>query len=313
MRSILKLTVFCVAVILIAAGFSKKPVVVKDPVPSTSPTPPPGPVVVDATAGRKLLTGIATGGQCAKELYGDPSKKNPAIKKNQGKAKSGYLKGIVLTYVKLICEKDQDPILKQVYNVVTGPVGDPAKDVLAHYGLKPATPTDRLNTVAALMIGSNARESSWRPCVGRDIAAKDSDVKACLYDGVKYFGGGETCEAGLPQTSFNSIKGGVLKELYDAYLEYPRGCFEREFYEGVSCDAANWKNHGKNPAAVAYQGLAKSCPAFSIESGFVMFRTNRAHYGPLNRKTAEVYPSCVSMFEQVRIAVEKDPTLCHVL
>ncbi|WKV32926.1 putative peptidoglycan binding protein [Bdellovibrio phage MAC3UK] len=314
MRPILKLTIFCLAIILIAAGFSKKPpapveVVTPAPSPVTSPTP----VIVDATKGRKLLTDIATTGHCAKELYGDPSKKNPAVKKNQGKAKPGYLKGLVLTYVKLICEKDQDPILKQVYNVATAPLGDASKDALAHYGLKPASPTDRLNTVAAMMIGSNARESSWRPCVGRDVAAKASDVKGCLYDGVKYFGGGETCEAGLPQTSFNSIKGGVLKELYDAYLEYPRGCFEREFYEGISCDAANWKNHGKNPAAVAYQGLAKSCPAFSIESGFVMFRTNRAHYGPLNRKTAEVYPSCVSMFEKVRVEIEKDPTLCHVL
>lgn len=282
-------------------SFSKKP-------PAPTPKPSPSPVVVDAAKGRQLLADLATKDVCASAEYGDPSKKNPKILKDQGRAPAGYMKGLVLTYVKLICEKDQDPILKKVYDIATGPVGDPAKDVLAHYGLKPESPTDRLNTTIALMIGSNARESSWRPCVGRDTLAKPSDVQGCLR------GGGETCEAGLAQTSYNSLKGApVLKELFEAYLEYPRGCFEKDYYEKTTCTAANWKNHGSDPKALAYQGLSKSCPAFTVESGLVMFRTNRSHYGPLNRKKAEVYPACVAMFERVRQAVAKDPTLCYVL
>lgn len=302
-------------------SFSKKPPQVETPVAST-PTPTPSPKPIDATAGRKVLTDIATKDVCANAEYGDPSKKNPKILKDQGRAASGYLKGLVLTYVKLICEKDQDPILKQVYDIGTSPVGDPAKDALAHYGLKPATPTDRLNTVFAMMIGSNARESSWRPCVGRDTLAKASDVQGCLYgtyNGVKYTGSGATCESGLAQTSYNSLAGKpVLKELFESYMQYPRGCFEQDYYSKanggkITCTAANWENHGSDPKAKAYQALSKSCPAFTVESGVVMFRTNRAHYGPLNKKKAEVYPACVGMFERVRQAVVKDPTLCYVL
>lgn len=280
-------------------SFSRKPpasIEVEKPEPAPKPSPKPV-EVVDAEAGRAKLFDIATKGSCAGKTY-----------KEQGKAPQGYLKGLVLTYAKLICEKDQDPIGKQVYDIATGTLGDPSKDALAHYGLKPEKPTDRLNSVFAMMIGSNARESSWRPCVGRDVAAKASDVKGCLY------GGGETCEAGLAQTSFNSIpKEGPLKELFEAYLQYPRGCFEPEYYGKTTCSAANWKNHGTNPKAVAFQALSKSCPSFTVESGLIMFRTKRTHYGPLNKKQAEVYPECVSMFEQVRQAIMTQPSLCFVL
>lgn len=272
-------------------SFSKKP-------PVESHTPLPTPVeVVDATAGRQLLADIATKDLCAGSVYGV-----------QGKAPQGYLKGLVLTYVKLICEKDQDPIGKQVYDVATSPLGDPGKDALAHYGLKPETPTDRLNMTFAMMIGSNARESSWRPCVGRDVAAKASDVKACVN------GGGETCEAGLAQTSYNSVpKTGALRDLFESYLEYPRGCFERDYYGKTTCSEANWKNWGTDPKARQFQALSKSCPGYTVEAGLIMFRTKRTHYGPLNTKKAEVYPACVAMFERVRQAVLKQPSLCYVL
>lgn len=264
------------------------------------------PVKIDAVAGNQLLDDLAIKGSCAGMTY-----------KQQGKAPPGYLKGIVRTYVKLICEKDQDPIGKQVYDIATGPLADPSVDAITHYGLKPKSPTDRLNTIFAMMIGSNARESSWRPCCGRDTLAKDSDVKGCLngiYNGIKYTGSGSTCEAGLAQTSYNSIpKNGPLRDLFDSYLEYPRGCFERIYYGKTTCSEANWKNHGSDPKALAFQQLSKTCPGFTIESGLIMFRTKRSHYGPLNKKTAEVHPQCVSMFEQVREAVSKQPTLCYVL
>ena len=288
-----------------AEAFSKKPPVVQ---PSPSPTPEPV-EVIDAYAGRQLIFDIATKDVCASAEYGDPSKKDPRIKHNQGKAPPGYLKGLALTYVKLICEHDEDLIAKQVYEIATAPVGSPDRDALAHYGLKPATPTDRLNVTFALMIGSNARESSWRPCVGRDINAKASDVKGCLPPG-----SGSTCEAGLAQTSYNSVpKSGALKDLYDSYLEYPRGCFEKEYYGKTTCTEANWKNHGTDPKALAFQALSKSCPGYTVESGLIMFRTTRTHYGPLNQKKAEVYPACSAMFERIRQAVIKQPSLCYVL
>lgn len=281
-------------------GFSKKPPVsIEVEKPEPSPSPAEKPEVVDAYAGRELLFNIATKDACASYSYGG----------NQGKAPQGYLKGLVLTYVKTICAPDSD-----VFKIGIQPVGDASKDALAHYGLKPQSPTDRLNTTFALMIGSNARESSWRPCVGRDVAAKASDVKGCLYDGKKYFGSGATCEAGLAQTSYNSVPAsGPLRDLFDSYADYPNGCFKTEYYGKTTCSAANWKNHGSDSKALQFQTMSKECPGYTVESGVIMFRTKRTHYGPLNKRTAEVVPACVAMFERVRKEVVKNPSLCSVL
>ncbi len=271
-------------------AFSKKPPVI-DPVVIDEPKKKDEPI--DAYDGRELIFEIATKDLCASSVYGG----------GQGKAPASYLKGLALTYVKTICSPESDP-----YKIGSQALGDASKDALAHYGLNPQTPTDRLNTVFAMMIGSNARESSWRPCVGRDVAAKASDVKACLY------GGGETCEAGLAQTSYNSIpKEGPLRDLFNEYQDYPKGCFRTEYYGKTTCSPANLKNHGSNPQAVKFQLLSKECPGFTVESGLIMFRTKRTHYGPLNKKQAEVFPACVAMFERIRGAVSKDPSLCQVL
>lgn len=275
-------------------GFSKKPPVsIEVEKPEPSPSPVEKPEVVDAYAGRELLFNIATKDVCSKFQYGG----------NQGQAPAAYLKGLVLTYVKTICAPDSD-----VFKIGSQPLGDASKDALAHYGLKPQSPSDRLNTTFALMIGSNARESSWRPCVGRDVAAKASDVKGCLY------GSGATCEAGLAQTSYNSVPAsGPLRDLFDAYADYPNGCFKTEYYGKTTCSAANWKNHGSDPKALQFQTMSKECPGYTVESGVIMFRTKRTHYGPLNKKTAEVVPACVAMFERVRQEVLKNPNLCYVL
>ena len=270
-------------------AFSKKPPI---EAPAQVEEPKKAPESVDAYAGRELIFEIATKDLCSKAQHG-----------NQGMPPSSYMKGIALTYVKTICSPESD-----VYKIGSQPLGIGSKDALAHYGLSPKTPEDRLNMVFAMMIGSNAHESSWRPCVGRDTVAKASDVKGCLY------GGGETCEAGLAQTSYNSIpKSGPLKDLFESYSEYPTGCFRPEYYGKITCSAANLKNHGSNPKAVMFQRMSKECPGFTVESGVIMFRTNRSHYYPINSKKAQVFPACVAMFERIRQAVVKDPSLCLVL
>lgn len=284
-----------------AEAFSKKPPVVQ---PSPSLKPEPTPEIIDAYAGRELIFDIATKDVCASASYAE-----------QGRANKGYLKGIALTYIKTICSPESD-----VYKIGSQPIGTPDKDALAHYGLKPETPEGRLNTVFAMMIGSNAHESSWRPCVGRDTRAKQSDVVLCLngtYGGVKYTGTGETCEAGLDQKSYNAIeKSGPSRDLFNEYLEYPAGCFRPQYYEGItskSCSSGDAVNHGSNKTAVAFQALQKECPGYTVESGIMGFRTIRTHWGPLNKKKAEVFPACVGMFERLRQAVIKQPSLCYVL
>lgn len=270
-------------------SFSKAPPKVETPTPTPKPSPTPE---VSSDEALEALYAIATKDVCSTFSY-----------KNQGKAPAGYLKGLFSTYAKTLCSPDSD-----VYKIGTQDLGPASADALSHYGLKPKTPTDRLNATFALMIGSNARESSWRPCVGRDVAAKASDVQGCLY------GSGSTCEAGLAQTSYNSLaKTGPLRDLFNAHKASSDGCFRATYYGKTTCSEANWKNHGSDPNAVAYQRLSKECPGFTVESGVIMFRTKRSHYGPLNRKTAEVVPACQAAFERARQLVLKTPAICKAV
>lgn len=267
---------------------------------SPNPQPTPTPEPVDEYGARETLFAIADNDACKSAVY-----------TFQGSAPSGYRRGIVLTYAKVVCSPDSD-----VFKIGSQAVGSSSSDFMAHYGLNPATPTDRLNTTFATVIASNAYESSWRPCVGRDIKAKDSDVKGCLngtYDGIKYTGSGSTCEAGLDQKSYNAIaKTGPSRDLYEEFLDYPKGCFKTEYYGKTTCSEANWKNHGSDPNALAFQALQKNCPGYTVESAIIGFRTIRSHWGPINTKQAKPAPACVAMFERVRQAVIKQPSICSL-
>lgn len=263
--------------------------------PVSKPSPSPAPASTDF---KQKIFDIVAADDCSKEVYS-----------NQGKAPAGYNKGLALTYAKVVCEPNS-----AVFKTGTSMVGASATDALAHYGLFSGKPEERLNTTFALMIGSNARESSWRPCVGRDIAASASDVKGCLNDGKLFFGSGSTCEAGLAQTSYNSVpKEGPLRDLFNTYKGYPKSCFRAEYYGKTTCSPANLENHGSDPQAFVFQKLSKECPGYTVESGVIMFRTKRTHYGPINTKKAEVKKSCIARFEKIRQLVVKNPDLCKSL
>ena len=263
--------------------FSTRPLSNEVEKPEVTPTPSPSPEIVDADAGRELLFNIAEKDLCAQTAHDV-----------QGTPPKSYMRGVVLTYVKTLCNPDSD-----VYKIASQPLGDASKDALAHYGLKPQAASERLNMVFALMIGSAARESSWRWCVGKDPGASNTS--------------GETCEAGLYQTSWNSRKASpALVTLFNEFSEYPAGCFATEYKGKTTCSSSNMKNWGTGEG-VTFQALTKECPGFATEYHAIMVRVNRTHYGPINKKKSEIKPACISMFERVRQAVVKDPNLCFVL
>lgn len=270
-------------------------------------TPSPSGPKIELAEAKELIFAVVDGDECSKELYlwGKPEKNEYA------KHPKGYGRGLALTVAQVACDPQSD-----LYKVATKAVGDAGTDALAHYGVTAENQSLRLSNTAALMIGSNLRESSWRPCVGRDVGAKESDVKGCLngtYNGVKYTSSGSTCEAGLDQGSYNSVVPGVLRDLFNAFADYPKGCFKTEFYGSTTCTAANWQNHGSDPKALQYQQMAKECPGYTVQSGFARFRTNRKHYGPLNTKKAELKKSCVARFEKVQKLVKEKPAICAAL
>ena len=298
MRSLIIIVTLCGLFGCTSGAFSTKP---PEPTPTPTPKPSPSPEPVDPYAGREMLFAIADKDLCKDAVY-----------TFQGSSPQGYRRGVVLTYAKVICSPESD-----VYKIGSQPVGSSANDFLAHYGMSPATPTDRLNTTFATVIASNAYESSWRPCVGRDTVAKKSDIEGCLngvYNGIKYTGSGSTCEAGLDQKSYNAIaKSGPSRDLYEDFLSYPKGCFKTEYYGKTTCSEANWKNHGSDPKALEFQSLQKNCPGYTVESAIIGFRTIRSHWGPINIKQAKPAPACVAMFERVRQLMLKNPALCQTL
>src|SRR5215475_10430197 len=141
------------------------------------------------------------------------------------------------------------------------------------------------------------RESSGRYCEGRDKSASNTTA--------------ETAEAGLFQTSFNArTASSLLPTLFTEYSENPSGFLE-VFKEGVKCSASDLENFGSGDGE-EFQRLSKACPAFAAEFAAVGLRHLRTHWGPINRKRAEVKTECDEMLREVEQAVD-DSSLCSAL
>jgi hypothetical protein len=178
--------------------------------------------------------------------------------------------------------------------------GDEAHDALAWYGeifapggMDNATAgADTLRHLFVLLIGLGMRESSGRYCEGRDRAAANTTA--------------ETAEAGLFQTSFNARTASpLLPTLFAQYAADPLG-FVEIFKEGVRCSPRDLENFGDGPG-MEFQRLSKSCPAFAAEFAAVGLRRFRKHWGPINRREAEVRPECDDMLVEVQAAVDAVP------
>jgi hypothetical protein len=175
--------------------------------------------------------------------------------------------------------------------------GATTKDALAWY--KPTfdrldletsrSGVETLRSLFTLGMGLGLRESSGNYCEGYDTtAASQSSVEA---------------ESGAWQTSYNSISASSeLKKLYDEYRKDPSKCFLDVFKEG----AASCKNrYIGSGAGLEFQKFSRACPTFAAEYTMTLLRVLRKHYGPINRKEAEVNYSCNTMLNQVEVLVEK--------
>lgn len=238
---------------------------------------------LDSEKLKAQIESIALSSDCAKSAHD-----------NQGKPPQGYMRGIALSYARALCNQGSE-----AFKIASQSLGDASKDALAHYGAQPKDATERLQMLYSLMIGSAARESSWRWCVGKDPGASNTTA--------------ETCETGLYQTSYNSRSASpVLPKLYEQFKASKRGCFSTEYKGATTCSADNMKNWGSGEG-VEFQRLTKDCPGFATEYHAVMLRVNRKHYGPINTKKALLKPVCTAMFEKVRQAVVANPFVCPAL
>ena len=137
-------------------------------------------------------------------------------------------------------------------------------------------------------MGLGMRESSGVYCTGRDQSATNTSA--------------ETAEAGLFQTSYNARNGSAsMSNLFAWHREHPAG-FLDVYREGVPvCSAANLQNYGAGDGA-EYQRLAKESPDFAAQFTAVGLRNIRRHWGPINRKTAELEADADTMLPRTSSA-----------
>jgi hypothetical protein len=226
--------------------------------------------------------------------------------KNRGVAKVGYVKGIALSYGRAHCRlraEDSDTV-----EIAKADTGDDTRDAISWYAPEFAAVgmdnrndgADTLRHVFVLLIGLGMRESSGIYCTGRDQSASNTSA--------------ETAEAGLFQTSFNARSANAaMSNLFDWYQEHPAG-FLDVYREGVpACSAADLQNFGSGDGA-EFQRLSKESPDFAAQFTAVGLRNIRRHWGPINKKTAELKTEADTMLQQVEQAIEADPSeLCREL
>ncbi len=238
---------------------------------------------------RGAIIALAADSACAKTTW-----------KNRGRAPAGYTKGMALTFARSLCRLYEPTLASPATVMSKANTGVTSKDALAHYAsvfsslrmeVSPSGP-DPLLSLYTLGMGLGMRESTGRYCVGWDTTAGANRSSS-------------QAEAGLFQTSYNSMAASAeLSKLYAEYRANPERCLLDVFKEGASCATQSILGTG---AGADYQRFSKACPAFSAEYAMIMLRVLRSHYGPINRREAQVILACENMLEKVKTMVQQDP------
>ncbi len=215
--------------------------------------------------------------------------------KSRASAPVGYIKGIAVVYGMVYSKlKAGDPAATAM---AVADTGNKVKDALSWYQARfkaagmsnAATGIDTLRHLFVLLIGLGMRESSGRYCEGRDTS--EDNVRS------------DTAEAGLFQMSWNAyVASPLIQQLFSDYSTDPDG-FLSIFQEGVTCTHSDFANYGDGDGA-AFQQLCKSCPAFAVEAAAVGLRVLRSHWGPINKRAAELRPEADVLLRQVQSIVD---------
>jgi hypothetical protein len=217
---------------------------------------------------------------------------------DRGYAPAGYTMGIAVAFAQsLVRLWDTDPAVMDMAKANTH---DDNVDALSWYNSDFAaldmrneiTGAETLRHLYVLLMGLGMRESSGRHCEGRDMSA--SNVSS------------DTAEAGLYQTSYNahSASSPHFDNLMDAYDNGELVGLMEVFAIDVSCGASDWECYGSG-RGYDFQELCKNAPAFAVESCALTLRNLRQHYGPINRKEAELRAEADDMFHAVQVYVDQ--------
>jgi len=220
---------------------------------------------------------------------------------HRGPAPIGYVKGMAVCYARVYCRYQSGDAAVLCMAAADG--NAPNTDALSWYHDEFAAQgmsntingIDTLRHLFVLLMGLGMRESSGRYCEGRDTSADNTS--------------GDTAEAGTFQVSYNACRAGLLRGLYESYQG--KTDFLPIFREGVIPTPSDLINWGTGEG-VSFQQLTKSCPLFAAEFAALALRMERTHWGPINRRDAELRPECDALFLAVENAVAASD-LCPLL
>lgn len=262
------------------------------PKPVVQPTPVISSPAISALDLQALKT-IADSAACSAHSW-----------QNRGTAPSAYLEGMALAFAREYCKLNAgDAVAKLAAEANTG---DDAHDAISWYNsnfknisMVNVGGVDTLRHLFVLAISHGMQESSGKYCTGHDMSA-----------GIEL---ATEAEAGLFQTSANAVgSSSLIPGVLSFYASHPANCLLDVFQKNVSCPAHDAVNVGSGSGA-QFQQLLKSCPAAAVEVDLITLRVLRKHYGPINRKEAELYAPCDTMLSQIQKAVDSNSSLCGEL
>jgi len=211
--------------------------------------------------------------------------------KQRGVAPAGYVKGVGLAFADALLGYRAKHFAE--VEMAKANTGNDHKDALswwnsnfARIGLNNDTAgEDTLRHVFVLMLGLGMRESSGQHCDGRDMSAHNVSS--------------DTAEAGTWQMSWD-IHGGtpLIQKIFDEFDNDHLDDLLHIFSEGVHCSRSQWSIYGSGTGA-SFQQMCKSQPLFATKVCGVGLRNIRTHWGPINRKEAELRPEADSMFRNI--------------
>ena len=210
----------------------------------------------------------------------------------RGRAPLGYIKGMAVMFAVAQRKLAQgDPAAVEMSRAASS---DSHRDALAHYASRFAalgmrndvSGIDTLRHLFVLMIGLGMRESSGRYCEGRDRSASNTSA--------------DSAEAGLFQMSWDAHGASrQIPRLLEEYQANGGGGYREIFAEGVTPHRGDLDNCGSG-TGLRFQQLCKDCPGFAVETAAVGLRNLRTHWGPINRREAELRQEADDMLQQVQ-------------
>ena len=210
--------------------------------------------------------------------------------KDRGRAPAGYIRGMAVAFAQAVLRYNAgDPIVR---GMAAANTHNDEIDALSWYNSNFAAlgmsndldSIDTLRHLYVLLLGLGMRESSGKHCEGRDTSASNTSS--------------DTAEAGLFQTSWNAS--GASTDFLNAADQYDPDSVQgymAVFAEGVTCNSSSWASYGSG-AGFAFQETCKWSPTYAVDTCAITLRRLRQHYGPINRREAEIKGD--KMFKQVQ-------------